>query len=117
MDPAPAMVAVARDRAADERLRFTEGTAERLPAADGHYDLVVAVTSFDHWADQAAGLAECARVLTPGGHLVLADQFSLLTVADAVRGTAREGADAGHAPPGWSPPPGCGRRNGTASTR
>jgi ubiquinone/menaquinone biosynthesis C-methylase UbiE len=78
VDPAPAMVAVARDGAADERLRFTEGSAERLPAADGRYDLVVAVTSFDHWADQAAGLAECARVLTPGGHLVLADQFSLL---------------------------------------
>src|ERR1700742_4715637 len=39
VDPAPAMVAVARDRAADERLRFTEGTAERLPAADGRYEL------------------------------------------------------------------------------
>ncbi len=97
VDPAPAMVAVARDRAADERLRFTEGTAERLPAADGHYDLVVAVTSFDHWADQAAGLAECARVLTPGGHLVLTDQFSLLlwpTLFAGRRGKARTRARA-----------------------
>jgi ubiquinone/menaquinone biosynthesis C-methylase UbiE len=97
VDPAPAMVAVARDRAADERLRFTEGTAERLPAADGHYDLVVSTTSFDHWADQSAGLAECARVLTPGGHLVLADQFSLLlwpTLLAGRRGKARTRARA-----------------------
>ena len=97
VDPAPAMVAVARDRAADQRLSFTQGTAERLPAADGHYDLVVAVTSFDHWGDQAAGLAECARVLAPGGHLVLADQFSLLlwpTLLAGRRGKARTRARA-----------------------
>jgi ubiquinone/menaquinone biosynthesis C-methylase UbiE len=97
VDPAPAMVAAARDRAADERLRFIEGTAERLPAADERYDLVVSTTSFDHWADQAAGLAECARVLAPGGHLVLADQFSLLlwpTLLAGRRGKARTRARA-----------------------
>ena len=43
---------------------------------DGSFDLVVSVTSFDHWSDQQAGLAECHRVLVPGGHLVLVDQFS-----------------------------------------
>jgi ubiquinone/menaquinone biosynthesis C-methylase UbiE len=97
VDPAPAMIAVARDRAADGRLRFTGAAAERLPAADGHYDLVVTATSFDHWADQAAGLAECARVLAPGGHLVLADQFSLLlwpTLLAGRRGKARTRARA-----------------------
>jgi ubiquinone/menaquinone biosynthesis C-methylase UbiE len=78
LDAAPGMVTVAQENAADLRLRFQLGTAERLPAPDGHYDLVVSTTSFDHWADQAAGLAECARVLAPGGRLVLADQFSLL---------------------------------------
>jgi ubiquinone/menaquinone biosynthesis C-methylase UbiE len=92
VDPAAAMVAAARDGARDERLRFTAGTAERLPAADERYDLVVSTTSFDHWTDQAAGLAECARVLAPGGHLVLADQFSLLlwpTLVGGRRGKAR----------------------------
>ena len=92
VDAAPSMVAVARERAADERLRFLPGTAERLPAGDGRYDLVVSTTSFDHWADQAAGIAECARVLAPGGHLVLADQFSLLlwpTLVGGRRGKAR----------------------------
>jgi ubiquinone/menaquinone biosynthesis C-methylase UbiE len=97
VDAAPAMVAVAREHAADRRLRFTRGRAERLPAADGHYDLVVSTTSFDHWADQAAGLAECARVLAPGGRLVLADQFSLLlwpTLLAGRRGKARTRARA-----------------------
>ena len=42
------------------------------------FDLVVSTTSFDHWADQQAGLRECARVMAPGGRLVLVDQFSPL---------------------------------------
>jgi ubiquinone/menaquinone biosynthesis C-methylase UbiE len=78
VDPAPQMIEVARSAASDDRLTFTLGTAERLPAADGGYDLVVSTTSFDHWADQAAGLRECARALAPGGALVLTDQFSPL---------------------------------------
>jgi SAM-dependent methyltransferase len=97
VDAAPAMVAVAQEHAADGRLRFRPGTAERLPAGDGHYDLVVSTTSFDHWNDQAAGLAECARVLAPGGRLVLADQFSLLlwpTLLAGRRGKARTRARA-----------------------
>ena len=52
------------------------GTAEELPWPAGTFDLVVSTTSFDHWADQRAGLAQCARVLAPGGWLVLTDQFS-----------------------------------------
>jgi ubiquinone/menaquinone biosynthesis C-methylase UbiE len=97
VDAASAMVTVARQHAADGRLRFVHGTAERLPAADGYYDLVVSTTSFDHWAGQAAGLAECARVLAPGGQLVLADQFSLLlwpTLLAGRRGKARTRARA-----------------------
>lgn len=76
LDPAPAMIEAAQAIAGDERLRFGAGAAERLPYPAGTFDLVVSTTSFDHWADQAAGLRECARVLTPGGRLVLADQFS-----------------------------------------
>ena len=50
--------------------------AEALPYADADFDLVVTTTSFDHWRDQRAGLAECGRVLVEGGHLVLTDQIS-----------------------------------------
>jgi ubiquinone/menaquinone biosynthesis C-methylase UbiE len=70
------MVAEARKRAADPRLFVVRGVAERLPFADDAFDLVISTTSFDHWDDQDAGLRECARVLTTGGHFVLTDQFS-----------------------------------------
>jgi ubiquinone/menaquinone biosynthesis C-methylase UbiE len=76
VDPAPAMIAAARAAGTDGRLRWLEGTAENLPSPGGSFDLVVSTTSFDHWAGQQAGLAQCARVLAPGGWLVLADLFS-----------------------------------------
>ena len=81
VDPAPAMIAAARAAAAraaaaGERLRWLEAAAEELPFPEGSFDLVVSTTSFDHWADQRAGLGECARVLAPGGWLVLTDLFS-----------------------------------------
>jgi SAM-dependent methyltransferase len=71
------MIGVAWRSTDDERLRFLPAVAERLPFGDGSFDLVVSTTSFDHWSDQLAGLRECARVLVPGGRLVLVDQFSL----------------------------------------
>ncbi|MFI5062902.1 MAG: class I SAM-dependent methyltransferase [Streptosporangiales bacterium] len=76
IDPAPAMIDAARAAAAGGRLRWLPGTAEHLPFPAGTFDLVVSTTSFDHWADQQAGLEQCARVLVPGGWLVLTDQFS-----------------------------------------
>jgi ubiquinone/menaquinone biosynthesis C-methylase UbiE len=92
IDAAPAMIEVAGDAAADDRLRFVVSTAERLPWPAASFDLVVSTTSFDHWADQRAGLAQCARVLAPGGCLVLADLFSVLllpTLLAGRRGKAR----------------------------
>ncbi len=78
VDAAADMVRVAREATDDPRARFLEGTAEHLPGPDRVFDLVVSTTSFDHWADQQTGLRECARVMAPGGRLVLADQFSPL---------------------------------------
>jgi ubiquinone/menaquinone biosynthesis C-methylase UbiE len=63
-----------------------------VPYPDECFDLVVSTTSFDHWADQRAGLLECARVLAPGGYLVLTDRFSAVlmpTLLVAHRGRAR----------------------------
>jgi ubiquinone/menaquinone biosynthesis C-methylase UbiE len=76
VDPAPSMIEEARRGTDDERLRFLPAVAEQLPFRDRSFDLVVSTTSFDHWSDQLAGLRECARVLVPGGRLVLVDQFS-----------------------------------------
>jgi SAM-dependent methyltransferase len=86
------MIQTAKRLTDDERLSFVTGVAEHLPYADASMDLVVSSTSFDHWSDQGAGLAQCARVLRPGGHLVLVDQFSRLlipTLALTRRGKAR----------------------------
>jgi ubiquinone/menaquinone biosynthesis C-methylase UbiE len=76
IDPAPSMVDAARRYTTDSRIVIVEDRAERIPSPDGAFDLVVSTTSFDHWADQAAGIRECARVLVPRGCLVLADLFS-----------------------------------------
>jgi ubiquinone/menaquinone biosynthesis C-methylase UbiE len=86
IDAAAAMIKVAGAAADDGRLRFLTGTAEQLPWPDGSFDLVVSTTSFDHWADQRAGLAECARVIAPGGCLVLVDQFSALFLPTLLAG-------------------------------
>ena len=52
-----------------------QGRAERLPFPDDRFDLVFATLSLRHWADLPAGIAEVARVLGPGGTMVLADIF------------------------------------------
>lgn len=111
IDAAPAMIQTARTMAGDSRIRFAEATAEELPYPERTFDLVISTTSFDHWADQRAGLAECARVLVPGGRLVLVDQFSgwlLPTLLASRRGKARTKrratrlmADAGFPAPQW----------------
>ncbi|MBW0016919.1 MAG: class I SAM-dependent methyltransferase [Mycobacterium sp.] len=92
IDAAPSMIETAKSLARDNRLTFSTGVAEQLPFPDASMDLVVSSTSFDHWSDQGAGLVECARVLRPGGHLVLVDQFSrwlIPTLAIGRRGKAR----------------------------
>jgi len=86
VDPSPSMIDVAAAGADDRRVRFSAGVAEHLPCPDGAFDLVVSTTSFDHWGDQPAGLSECARVLSPGGRLMLVDQFSLWLVPTLLAG-------------------------------
>jgi ubiquinone/menaquinone biosynthesis C-methylase UbiE len=93
------MIEAAAGSAREERLRFCIGAAERLPYPDSSFDLLVSTTSFDHWSDQQAGLRECARVLMPGGHLMLVDLFSLWlipTLTGGRRGKARTPKRVGH---------------------
>ncbi|HEY3504511.1 MAG TPA: class I SAM-dependent methyltransferase, partial [Actinocatenispora sp.] len=47
------------------------GNAVALPVADGSVDAVVSMQLVEHLWDQPAHVAECARVLRPGGVLVL----------------------------------------------
>jgi ubiquinone/menaquinone biosynthesis C-methylase UbiE len=92
IDAAPNMIETATSLTDDARVSLAVGVAERLPFPDASIDLVVSSTSFDHWSDQYAGLRECARVLRPGGHLVLVDQCSrwlVPTLVGSRRGKAR----------------------------
>ena len=54
-------------------VRVQHGPAEKLPFADGGFDLVASRYSAHHWGAPAAALREAARVLAPGGTLCLID--------------------------------------------
>ncbi len=65
-----AATAAARERGLGARFRFRQGEVERLPFADGSFDLVTCQTLLMHVADELAALREMVRVLRPGGLLV-----------------------------------------------
>jgi SAM-dependent methyltransferase len=67
------------DEAGLTRVHLACGCAENLPLRDGVCAGVVAGDVIEHVADQAATLAECHRVLAPGGRVFLAspNRFSL----------------------------------------
>lgn len=75
LDPATDMVETARRNLAEVAADATAvtGGVEDLPFDDGSFDLVVSSLSLHHWADPAAGAAELARVLAPGGEVRVYD--------------------------------------------
>ncbi len=52
---------------------FHVAMAEALPLPDASVDLAFSTLSFHHWANQAKGISEVARVLRPQGRFLLAD--------------------------------------------
>jgi len=73
--------------AADPRVSFLDGTAERLPVADGAADLVLAAQAF-HWFRPEPALAEMARALRAGGRLALV--WNRRSTADAFTAAYRD---------------------------
>jgi ubiquinone/menaquinone biosynthesis C-methylase UbiE len=71
----PAMLALARQRAADSGrgVDLREGDAEHLAFDDASFDTVVCALSLCTIPDPAAAIAEMRRVLVPGGRLLLLD--------------------------------------------
>lgn len=75
IDPDLAMIAAARSRTAKAGLgaTFVEGRVEHLPFPDASFDVVAAVTVLCFVPGAAGAVREMARVLRPGGWLVLGE--------------------------------------------
>ena len=73
LDLSPAMLAVARARAAAEGVvvAWVRGDAAALPYADGAFDLALCQQGLQFFPDRPAALRELRRVLAPGGRALL----------------------------------------------
>ncbi|MCB9478024.1 MAG: class I SAM-dependent methyltransferase [Deltaproteobacteria bacterium] len=78
VDHSDVMVAQAKRRnkatIAEGRMRVVQGDASSLPFPDAHFDRVLSINSYHHWHDPAAAMNEIARVLKPGGAVVIVEQ-------------------------------------------
>jgi ubiquinone/menaquinone biosynthesis C-methylase UbiE len=82
VDLSPHMVELARERGVDAQV----GDVQALPFADGEFDVAIAAWMLYHVPDLDRGIAELARVLRPGGRLVVAtnSRFHLLELRELV---------------------------------
>ena len=71
VDSSRDMLEHARRRVPDAR--FQQGDLHRLPVAGGHVDIVVCALALSHVPHLKPVFTEFARVLRPGGHLVISD--------------------------------------------
>ncbi len=79
VDSSPEMLDAARDRLASagpaDNVELKRGTLEALPIADATLDAAVAMLVLHHLPEPGQALAEMARVLKPGGRLLVADML------------------------------------------
>jgi ubiquinone/menaquinone biosynthesis C-methylase UbiE len=89
-DVDPRMIARAAARAAENgaKIGYAVGRAENLPFRDRSFDLVTMITVLAFVPEPAAAVREIARVLKPGGRLVMCDlgKWSLWAASRRLRG-------------------------------
>ncbi len=64
------------------RIRPIRAPVERLPFRDGAFDRIYVRQALHHFSDLRGGIAECARVLRPGGVLVAAREHVVTDAAE-----------------------------------
>ena len=82
VDSSPDMLDRARDRVPSGEFRL--GDLRELPLPDSSVDLVVSGLALSHLPALAPVMAEFARVLRPGGHLVVSDGHHEIVVRGSV---------------------------------
>src|SRR6185436_14055127 len=75
VEPAAAMRRTAEAEASHPQVRYLAGEAAAIPLPDASADFVLMFLSFHHVKDRAAAGSEIARVLKPGGRLILRSTF------------------------------------------
>ena len=78
VDQSPAMLDLARAKLPDAR--FLDGDLTRLPLADASVDAVVCALALVHVADLTTAIGELARVVRPGGRVVISDVHPFLVL-------------------------------------
>lgn len=69
VDPSPEMIAIAREKC--PQAEFLAGTFEPLPVPDALFDLALNALVLEHLPEVAGPIAELARVVVPGGSIVV----------------------------------------------
>jgi ubiquinone/menaquinone biosynthesis C-methylase UbiE len=75
VEPAARMRESAQAQAAHPQVRYLAGEAAAIPLPDAAADYVLMFLSFHHVPDRPAAAREIARVLKPGGRLILRTTF------------------------------------------
>ena len=88
IDPDAAMLRAAAKRTGGQDIGFVQGRIEALPFPDASFDLVTAVTVLCFVKGEATAWSEMARVLRPGGRLVIGElgRWSLWALRRRIRG-------------------------------
>lgn len=77
-----------------DQMRVAVAPFEQIPAVDGSFDVAVFNAALHYATDLHAALAEAARVVRPGGRLVILDSPFYRREADGLAMVAEKAADA-----------------------
>lgn len=83
IDPSPVMLDASRRRCTvlieQGRVRLVQASTEQTRQPDCSVDVVISVNNVQLWPDQQAGCTELARVMRPGGRLLLSAHHKWLS--------------------------------------